>query len=84
LQVIQIKNRVLGMDHQDTLSSIANLASVYIAQDHPSAWERERVTSLTNRIRDNVQIREEDVIKVAASFSKEFMTLLLDLKKDNV
>ncbi|PMD67456.1 uncharacterized protein K444DRAFT_483958, partial [Hyaloscypha bicolor E] len=32
LQVIQTRKRVQGMDHQDTLNSIANLASTYIYQ----------------------------------------------------
>ncbi|CZR68380.1 related to heterokaryon incompatibility protein [Phialocephala subalpina] len=84
LQVIQIRKRVQGMDHQDTLSSIANLALTYIYQDHPSSRERERITSLIDRIRDNVQITEKDVVQAATSFGKELVTLLLDLKRDNI
>jgi hypothetical protein len=83
LQVIQTRKRVQGMDHQDTLSSIANLASTYIYQGHSSPGKRERMTSLTDRIRDNVQITKEDFVQVATSFGKELITLLLDLNRDN-
>jgi hypothetical protein len=84
VQVIQARKRVQGMDHQDTLSSIANLASTYIDQDHSDGRRQQFSTSLPDRIRDNIQIPEGDVVQVARFFGKGLMTLLLDLKKDNV
>ncbi|KAH6677725.1 heterokaryon incompatibility protein-domain-containing protein [Halenospora varia] len=86
LQVIRIRNRVQGMDHQDTLSSIANLVSTYIGQQQGDlrAGERDAMTSLTDRIRDNVQITEKDMIQVVSAFDGKIITLLLDLKRDNV
>jgi tetratricopeptide (TPR) repeat protein len=84
LQVIYARKRVQGIDHQDTLNSIANLASNYIYQGYWSVGEREMVTSLTDRLRNNIQIAEEVVVEAARSFGKGPMTLLLDLKKDNV
>jgi hypothetical protein len=84
LQVIYARKRVQGIDHQDTLNSIANLASTYIYQGHRSIGKREMVTSLTGRLRENIQIAEEVVVQAAGSFGKGLMALLLDLKKDNV
>jgi len=72
------------MDHQDTPSSIDNPGLSYIYQDHSNVRKREIITSLTNRIRDNIQIAEEDMAQVAGSFGKGLMTLLLGLKNGNV
>lgn len=33
LQVVEARNRVLGEDHPDSLTSMANLASIYADQD---------------------------------------------------
>ena len=84
LQVIETRKRVYGMDHLDTLSSIANLASTYIDQEDLSAVEPEMMKDLVYRIRDNVQILEEEVVQVTKLFSKEMLTLLLDLRRSNV
>ena len=84
LQVIEIRKRMHGMDHLDTLSSIANLASTYIDQGDLNAVELEMMEDLVYRLRDNVQILEEEVVQVARSFGKEMLTLLLDLRRDNV
>lgn len=62
LQVIETRKRVHGMDYLDTLSSIANLASIYIDQGDLSAVELEMIKDLIYRIRDNVQILEEEVV----------------------
>ena len=71
LQVIQTKKRVLGMEHQDTLSTIANLASTYIDQlFYSSRREPLRIRSLTDRIRDNVQITEEEMVQMESSLAK--------------
>ena len=84
LQVIEIRKRMHGMDHLDTLSSIANLASTYIDQGDLNAVELEMMEDLVYRLRDNVQILEEEVVQVARSFGKKMLTLLLDLRRDNV
>ena len=84
LQVIETRKRVHGMDHLDTLSSIANLALTYIDQWNQREVEPEIMEDLVYRIRDNVQILEEEVVRVARSFGKEMLTLLLDLGRDNV
>jgi hypothetical protein len=33
LQVVEARNRVLGEEHPDSLTSVANLASIYVDQD---------------------------------------------------
>ena len=90
LQVIRIRKCVQGFDHQDTLNSIADLASTYINQHN--SWARKHnswtggermMASLTDRIRDNVQITEEDVAHVTQWFDEKMIILLLDLKRDN-
>jgi tetratricopeptide (TPR) repeat protein len=83
LQVIETRKRVHGMDHLDTLSSIANLVSTYIDQGDLSAVELEIMKDLVYRIRDNVQILEEEVVQVVKSFGKEMLTLLLGLRRDD-
>ncbi|KAN0122792.1 hypothetical protein V8E51_001118 [Hyaloscypha variabilis] len=91
------RKRIQGKDHQYTLSSVANLALTYIKISNciprdlklgfsslRKPKKLESMTSLTDRIRDNVQITEGDMVQVVRSFGKELMTLLLDLKRDNV
>ena len=73
-----------GVNHQDTLGSIANLASTYIYQGYSSVGKQNMIISLTDRIRDNVRVIEEDIIQVTRSLGREMITLLLDLKRDNV
>ncbi|KAF2177501.1 HET-domain-containing protein [Zopfia rhizophila CBS 207.26] len=84
LQVIQTRKRVQGHDHPDTLSSIANLASTYVDQGSLGARELDMMQDLVNRVRDNVRVTEEEVVRVAGSFGNEMLTLLLGLKRDNV
>ncbi|KIM99850.1 hypothetical protein OIDMADRAFT_125975 [Oidiodendron maius Zn] len=83
LQVIRIRKCVQGFDHKDTLNSIANLASTYIYQHNLWTGRQGMMASLTDRIRDNVQITEEDVAQVAQWFDERMIVLLLDLKRDN-
>ncbi|CZR58311.1 related to heterokaryon incompatibility protein [Phialocephala subalpina] len=86
VQVIQIRNRVQGADHLDTLSSMANLASTHRDQKHLDKAEKhlekaeklETMIYLLKRREDNAQITEEEVVQIARSFDKEVMTLLLD------
>ncbi len=84
VQVIQTKKRVQGMNHQGTLSSTTNLASIYIDHNHSDARMQQLSTSFPDRIRDNIQIAERDVVQVASLFGKQLTTLSLDLKKNNV
>jgi hypothetical protein len=84
LRVIETRKRVQGIDHQDTLNSIAGLASKYIGQGNSRHVGRGLVKSLTGRIRDNLQIIEEDMAKVTGYFGKGLITLLLELKRDNI
>jgi hypothetical protein len=82
-RVIEIRERVQGIYHQDTLNSIAHLASVYI---HDRSWDLGKWVerSLLNQIRDNAQITEDEMEAVAEYFDERLITLLLKLKKDNV
>ncbi|KAM0169103.1 hypothetical protein ACHAPF_010289 [Botrytis cinerea] len=86
LKVIQIRQDLQGAYHPDTLSSKANLVGAYIDQNQ---WERGPIkegmlTSLTDKIRDNNQIEEEDMIHIARSFHKNILHVLFDLKRENV
>ncbi|KAE9363923.1 HET-domain-containing protein [Stipitochalara longipes BDJ] len=83
LQVVQIRKAVQGIDHKDTLGSIANLALVYM-EDSGSTRKEKKILSLTNRIRDNIQITEEDMVWIIESFGMRLIILLLDLNKDNI
>jgi tetratricopeptide (TPR) repeat protein len=90
-QAIRMRKRVKGMNHQDTLNSIANLASSYVAQGRSSAEGPGKMTDLVSRIRDNARIPEgnaripeAEVAEVAGSFDSRFLSLLLDLWGDNV
>ncbi|KAK6591799.1 HET domain protein [Botrytis cinerea] len=86
LKVIQIRQDLQGAYHPDTLSSKANLVGAYIDQNQ---WERGPIkegmlTSLPDKIRDNNQIEEEDMIHIARSFHKNILHVLFDLKRENV
>lgn len=84
LKLIQTRKCVQGTDHRDTLSNIANLASTYINLHDLSAWEREMMSSLLDRIRDNTQISEKCMVLVASLRGEKLMALLLRLKRENV
>ncbi len=77
LKAIQTRKRVQGIDHPDTLSRIADLASIYIKDDSEDGG-KPAITSLVDRIRDNAQITEEDMVQVATSFGKGMVRLLLE------
>ncbi|KAF4631077.1 hypothetical protein G7Y89_g7057 [Cudoniella acicularis] len=49
-----------------------------------STVPNDKVYTLLNQIRDNVRIKEEDMVQVAMSFGKGIITLLLGLKRDRV
>jgi tetratricopeptide (TPR) repeat protein len=84
LQVIQTRKRVQGVDHPDTLSSIANLASIYVDEGRLSIETLEMMEDLLSRVKHNIQILEEEMVLITKSFGKEILTLLLVLKRDNV
>ncbi|KAF4624545.1 hypothetical protein G7Y89_g13625 [Cudoniella acicularis] len=85
LRVVQTRKLVLGTDHRDTLSIIADLASFYIDRGLPMLQgSRELVTSLPNRIRWNDQITEIDMVHVAKGFDKQLMSVLLDLERKDI
>ncbi len=74
MELIQTKKGRQGIDHQNTLSSTVKLGSIYM---------QKMVTTLPDRIRDNVQLKEEDVVPLTRSPGK-IMNLLEYLKRDNV
>jgi hypothetical protein len=84
LRVIETRKRVQGIDYQDTLNSIAGLASAYIDQMFWGLEERGWRGSLIGRIRDNVQVTEDQMRQVTQYFDKRLITLLLGLKRDNI
>ena len=84
LQVIQTRKRVQGVDHPDTLSSIANLASIYVDEGRLSTKTLEMMEDLLSRVKHNIQILEEEMVLITKSFGKEILSLLLVLKRDNV
>lgn len=84
LQLIQIRKRVQGIENQHTLNSIANMASTYRRHDSRySDWSSDMI-SLTNAIKENAPISEADLIQAAGWCDEKLMTLLLELKRDNV
>jgi hypothetical protein len=83
--VVQKRKLTLGMDHQDTLRSIAELASVYIGRD----WSIMGLSSphsspLPDQIRWNRYIPEEELITAAKLLDRSLIKLLLDLRRENV
>jgi tetratricopeptide (TPR) repeat protein len=73
LQAIRIIKHVLGIDHQNTLDRIANIVSICLDHGYSSTRDQEMVTILTDRIRNNIQITEEEMVWVTRSFGKEIM-----------
>ncbi|KAN0075032.1 Heterokaryon incompatibility protein (HET) domain containing protein [Elaphomyces granulatus] len=85
LKIIQRRKELQGTDHPNTLKSIAYLASTYIDQQKMSKKELEMMEDLMGRIKDNLQIPEEEVVKVVELFGVDAMLpLLLDLKRSKV
>jgi hypothetical protein len=85
LRVIETRKRVQGIDHQDTLDSITSAVSAYIGQSDAGQRRKKKLArSLTGRIRDNFQITEGEIIKITKLFGKGLITLLLELKRDNI
>ncbi|EMR87688.1 putative het domain protein [Botrytis cinerea BcDW1] len=86
LEVIRIRQDLQGAYHPDTLSSKAKLVGTYMGQNQQEsgAIKGGMLTRLTDKIRGNNQIEEEDLIHIARSFHKELMHILLDLKRENV
>lgn len=79
-QVIQTREQVRGTDHPDTRSSMTSLASTYRDQNHLKEAEKlEAMADILKRRWDDVQITEEEVVKIARSFDKEVIRLLLNL-----
>ncbi|KAM0175400.1 hypothetical protein ACHAPC_009643 [Botrytis cinerea] len=85
LEVIQIRQDLQGAYHPDTLSSKAKLVGTYIDQNQ---WENEAVknmlTRLTDKIRDDNQIEEENIIQIVRLSHKNILHILLGLKRENV
>ncbi|KAM0139052.1 hypothetical protein ACHAP3_003320 [Botrytis cinerea] len=85
LEVIQIRQDLQGAYHPDTLSSKAKLVGTYIDQNQ---WENEAVknmlTRLTDKIRDDNQIEEENIIQIVRFSHKNILHILLGLKRENV
>jgi hypothetical protein len=84
LGVIEIRKRVQGIDHQDMLNSVADLASTYIDQHSARHGGRRLLRDLTGRIRDDVQVTEYEMEQVTRYFDKRLITLLLKLRKDKI
>ena len=84
LKIIQRKKELKGTDHPDTLRSTAYLASTYINQRRMSKEELEMMEDLLDRIKDNLQIPEEEVVKTAAAESEKVMKLLVDRRGDDI
>ena len=84
LKIIQRRKELQEGNHPDTLRSIAYLASTYLDQRTLSSEEQEMMEDLLNRIKDNLQILEEEVILVVKLFGVEILPLLLDLKGSKV
>jgi hypothetical protein len=82
--VIEIRKRVQGIDHQDMLNSVADLASTYIDQHSARHGGRRLLRDLTGRIRDDVQVTEYEMEQVTRYFDKRLITLLLKLRKDKI
>lgn len=84
LQIIQIRKRVQGTNHQDTLNTIATLASTYMDRTKPTPETMQLGTIITDRIRDNAPIAGEEMAKVIKLFIWDLILLLLDLERDKV
>jgi tetratricopeptide (TPR) repeat protein len=84
-QVIQTRKRLLKPDHPDTISCMANLASMYKDQGHSEEVEKlEAMINILELKGDNAQITEEEVVKIAGLFDGEVMELLLARKGNEV
>jgi hypothetical protein len=83
-QVIQTRQKVQGLNHPDTVSSMADLASAYRGQNNLNEAEKlELMIVMLKRRRDGEQITEEEVVKIARS-SEGPMKLLLDQRGSEI
>ncbi|THV52909.1 hypothetical protein BGAL_0065g00380 [Botrytis galanthina] len=80
MQIVQIRSSLQGKDHPDTLSSIAKLGLVYMAGKN---MEGRHEMTISNKIENNTQMSEEDMIQVGKSCDRKMMKLVLDLEKKN-
>ncbi|TGO21425.1 hypothetical protein BPAE_0221g00200 [Botrytis paeoniae] len=83
LQVIQARNGLQGKYHQNTLSSVAKLGLIYMEGFDCDLNERD-MTRILNRIESNIQMSEEDMIRLGRSSNHEMMELLLEQNQNNV
>jgi hypothetical protein len=85
VQVIETRMRVQGVDHVDTLSSMADLASTYRDQGYlEKAGKLEKMMHLLERREDGAQITEQEVVQITGYFDKEVMMFLLERRGDDV
>ena len=70
--------------HPDTLSTVANLASVYVCQAAVSCLGQPLMESMVDKITNDLWIIEREMVKTAESHSIELLTTLLDHFNDRV
>jgi hypothetical protein len=77
-QVIRTREWAQRRGHPDTRSSMTSLASTYRDQGRLKEAEKlEAIADILKRGWDDVQITEEEVVKIARSFDEEVMRVLL-------
>jgi Tetratricopeptide repeat len=83
-QLIQTRKRVQGPDHPDTISCMVNLASMYRDQGQIEKADKLKVMTDILQLKGNDAQIMKEVIKIARSFDKDVMKVLLDRKRDDV
>ncbi|TGO13444.1 hypothetical protein BTUL_0069g00110 [Botrytis tulipae] len=84
LKVIHIRKCFQGMYHHDTLSTVAKLGLVYMKANPAWGVASRDMRRISNRIENNIQMSEEDLITVGRLYDYKMMELLLELERDNV
>ncbi|KAH8722793.1 heterokaryon incompatibility protein-domain-containing protein [Phaeosphaeriaceae sp. PMI808] len=83
LALIHKKNKE-WREAEEKFYNIANLASTYIDQSNLEIEELVTTQHLANRIRENAQITETELVQVVRSTGEEMLALLLGLRRGNV
>jgi hypothetical protein len=84
-KVLQKRTQVQGRHHQDTLSTLANLVSIYVAR-----WRNDMSQEMWNELtellkqEDGTPVPEEKVVQIARLCHKEVMILLLHQRGKDV
>ncbi|TGO15502.1 hypothetical protein BTUL_0039g00180 [Botrytis tulipae] len=82
LQVMRTRKQLQGIEHPQTLISIADLQSFYREQGHLK--ETDQLEAMKHLLESAAQVSKEDVVKIASLSSCKAMMLLVERREGHV